>query len=969
MFIATQFTSKRLARIRFSEDSWQKKVTAWTKWFSPINLDDKVDSIHRVSESKLLMSVQSNRASLRPLGVEVFDIDEETSKEISSTCGYGAGTVCQNSCSTAKFPTWLPTENEWVLSVNNGGVVTYQVDGDLDEELDTVDVDPVCTTPDSLNLVGASISSSVVWSNRVIVADTSAIGTSELRMFNLLSWAQAGVVIVDFDIHFLAVDNKNSKLYVTGTRGLGNFVVQRFALGGSGVTFEVELSKENGLIPEGVLGSTTLNAGTAVFDPVGYLYVGGEDSNSVEAERIQVVRFHTGPAVSDFFYEETMFWSSVENSGSAIQDMWLDHPTGMAYVVTRVGVQPPHIVKIGLNECSGLTCDECTSNPSCGWCHESDGCLRGDEDQPTFQDACAGGPSSWNYNTLHECPNPGLTALLYAVVATAFLCVSGAAIYRGFSGQQGPPEGLMYTSEKHEHVAGFNLSFLRRRFSSVAAEDMPDYNALKYGAAWMEESISLDKPQKAFVKMITKDSPDFLFASALIDSAPRDQVDAVVKALAIIGVQHGLISKLLDAFLSDALNKANPGDSSTLFRSNTNITKLFDVYSKITGAEFLYLTLAPVLKELAHADIDLEIDPKRIKTKEAHQQDINAWTLLATNQKVLNALTSSLARTPLQLRLFAELLVSRVSKKYSKDVAVRAVGSFVFLRFFIPAMTTPKRYELMKENPTKNALRLLILVSKTLLNLANGVMFGNKEPHMVKMNDFLTANREAISEYFEKFADIDPKTDPPAVHLPPHVYNNAVAFLARFAQDNQETIVTAVEKKESKTKEKVAVRISLRASRRITTWNTCILKLAAKHTGVVGRKFKDMAQQEKDKAKQQESATKPRIEWALEGKGSPTSPPVSRPPSPSGSPTNSPGGSKRNPPAVRDGSSGSKRGGSARRPGLRNAPGGGGSKGSKGSRGSSRRKKSGSSRRKPAEPEAASLVDADAQSSATTSTS
>jgi GTPase-activator protein for Ras-like GTPase len=51
------------------------------------------------------------------------------------------------------------------------------------------------------------------------------------------------------------------------------------------------------------------------------------------------------------------------------------------------------------------------------------------------------------------------------------------------------------------------------------------------------------------------------------------------------------------------------------------------------------------------------------------------------------------------------------------------VGGFLFLRFICPAVVTPHRYGLTKSAPSPKAGRTLVLISKLLQNLANGVEF------------------------------------------------------------------------------------------------------------------------------------------------------------------------------------------------------------------------------------------------------
>ena len=69
-----------------------------------------------------------------------------------------------------------------------------------------------------------------------------------------------------------------------------------------------------------------------------------------------------------------------------------------------------------------------------------------------------------------------------------------------------------------------------------------------------------------------------------------------------------------------------------------------------------------------------------------------------------------------------------------------AVGAFIFLRFFCPAIVAPDAEGIVASIPSKEMRRGLLLIAKVVQNLANNVLFGAKEPYMFPLNDFLTSN-------------------------------------------------------------------------------------------------------------------------------------------------------------------------------------------------------------------------------------
>jgi neurofibromin 1 len=69
-----------------------------------------------------------------------------------------------------------------------------------------------------------------------------------------------------------------------------------------------------------------------------------------------------------------------------------------------------------------------------------------------------------------------------------------------------------------------------------------------------------------------------------------------------------------------------------------------------------------------------------------------------------------------------------------------AVGAFMFLRFFCPAIVAPEAEGLVSVAPTKEMRRGLLLIAKIIQNLANNILFGTKEPYMFPLNPFLVQN-------------------------------------------------------------------------------------------------------------------------------------------------------------------------------------------------------------------------------------
>ena len=105
-------------------------------------------------------------------------------------------------------------------------------------------------------------------------------------------------------------------------------------------------------------------------------------------------------------------------------------------------------------------------------------------------------------------------------------------------------------------------------------------------------------------------------------------------------------------------------------------------------------------------------------------------------------------------RLFRALChhVWEVVEDRFPDSRHSAVGSFIFLRFFCPAIVAPDSIDLDVSPESREVRRALLLITKVVQNLANNVVFGAKEPHMKVLNSFLSENIRQVTKFLSDVA-------------------------------------------------------------------------------------------------------------------------------------------------------------------------------------------------------------------------
>jgi neurofibromin 1 len=118
-----------------------------------------------------------------------------------------------------------------------------------------------------------------------------------------------------------------------------------------------------------------------------------------------------------------------------------------------------------------------------------------------------------------------------------------------------------------------------------------------------------------------------------------------------------------------------------------------------------------------------------------------------------------------------------------------AVGGFIFLRFFCPAIVSPEAEGLVKlSHPQPREFRRgQLIVTKVIQNLANNVLFGAKETYMIILNDFLTSNIYKVTNFLREMSNLPPGPSPVQNEEPTtQMEEKDYAKLHRYLFDNLE---------------------------------------------------------------------------------------------------------------------------------------------------------------------------------------
>lgn len=282
-------------------------------------------------------------------------------------------------------------------------------------------------------------------------------------------------------------------------------------------------------------------------------------------------------------------------------------------------------------------------------------------------------------------------------------------------------------------------------------------------SVWLANN-AMTSPQRPLLDLVM--APDLVAVLGLFTQVPITESDDLARSVVRLFERYNDTLRLIKGAIRAEV--ASNLDANTLFRANSMATKIMSVYSRMVGGNLLTHTLKKCIDKVVSKNNPMEVDPH--KEPDANKIKENMQLLRDTAQMFLDAILSSIEKTPHQFRVICNSLEEEVTKKFGV-LKMSPVNGFIFLRFFCPVITLPQTYELMKKAPTPEVQRALILVSKVLQNLANGQAFGGKEIWMVDLNTFIMDNLENVKQFAKHLSIVPNIKEPP----PPSKISNEMA--------------------------------------------------------------------------------------------------------------------------------------------------------------------------------------------------
>eukprot|EP01113_Clastostelium_recurvatum_P001763 TRINITY_DN1072_c0_g1_i1.p1 TRINITY_DN1072_c0_g1~~TRINITY_DN1072_c0_g1_i1.p1 ORF type:complete len:1548 (-),score=341.18 TRINITY_DN1072_c0_g1_i1:187-4830(-) len=394
--------------------------------------------------------------------------------------------------------------------------------------------------------------------------------------------------------------------------------------------------------------------------------------------------------------------------------------------------------------CSTLVgCKACVSDPQCSFCGETSSCV-----YRTSDSACV------------------------SVVRSSATC---AIITPNNPSNQNVPGGPPASSDSAGLIAGivvaivalvaivvlFIVLFIRRRRAGRKSKPVPltevEMEKIAFHGAVRSRRLTRQDQSRVgqlgvLEGLLTDDN--MAIPVALFNITPYNEIDRTAQSLVYIfeGNRHAipLIFRMID------IEVAGTTQSGTLFRLNSAASKMLTAYSSMIGLKYVFDTLSVEMHDLlvgtAGGEITAEVDPTKVNPNDDNVDlSVNKYELMLHAQKILSAILRSLDKVPPPMRQICQHLRDEVEPRFP-DAVHTCVGGFFFLRFWNVIILSPENYGLAKSPPSQASRRVLVLITKILQNLANNVVFGEKEQFMVQLNDFIQTNQARLNDFFEQLS-------------------------------------------------------------------------------------------------------------------------------------------------------------------------------------------------------------------------
>ncbi|XP_041855005.1 rasGAP-activating-like protein 1 isoform X2 [Melanotaenia boesemani] len=295
--------------------------------------------------------------------------------------------------------------------------------------------------------------------------------------------------------------------------------------------------------------------------------------------------------------------------------------------------------------------------------------------------------------------------------------------------------------------------------------------ALRLKVRLVEDRILPSMYYQPLIDLLVESVEDSSALTMLEEVTTVESRQDVAMTLVKIYLGQGLVVPFLDYLNTREVNHTT--DPNTLFRSNSLASKAMEQFMKAVGMLYLHEVLKPIINRIFDERKYIELDPckidlnrtRRISFKgavsEAEVRDSSVEMLQSYLTSIIESIVSSVDQCPPVMRVAFKQLHKRVEEQFTEpeneDVKYLAISGFFFLRFFAPAILTPKLFQLRDQHADTRTSRTLLLLAKALQSVGNlGLQLGHgKEQWMAPLHPIILRSVASVKDFLDKLIDID----------------------------------------------------------------------------------------------------------------------------------------------------------------------------------------------------------------------
>lgn len=200
------------------------------------------------------------------------------------------------------------------------------------------------------------------------------------------------------------------------------------------------------------------------------------------------------------------------------------------------------------------------------------------------------------------------------------------------------------------------------------------------------------------------------------------------------------LDNLFETLLRDEVEKVTR--ASDIFRGNSCLTRLMSILAKDYGVPYLTVVLRPFIEEMVENETSVEVE------KAGPDEDVDLFIDLL--QRLVDSIVNSMPWVPDAFKYICAKIYQSIETKFG-DAVLIAVGSFIFLRFFCPAIVSPESsFDMPALSP--KVKRSLIQIVKVIQYMANGSLSNLKWAKLTPKMEIMEEMNLKIFDFLRRIA-------------------------------------------------------------------------------------------------------------------------------------------------------------------------------------------------------------------------